>query len=155
MTLEKDPLKRINSGQILGHPFFWYNEDRLNFLCEFSEYLEYFEKKAPGNFEMFDQEAREQKVIALPWNSKLPAILIRDALKINNNIDFESPKVLIRFIRNRKSHFHELGNYSKSRLGESIEKIYAFFNKKYPRLFKFCYEFALKKDFQLIFMKKL
>ena len=35
-------------------------------------------------------------LIKLPWNQLIPNVLIKDALSVNPNIDFYSPKALIR-----------------------------------------------------------
>lgn len=62
-------------------------------MCEFSDYLEIYEKKNKYNF---DKKAKKVSLIKLPWNQLMPNVLIKDALAVNPNIDFYSPKALIR-----------------------------------------------------------
>ena len=46
--IQKDPKKRYTIKDVLNHPFFWDEFRKLNFLQEFSDYIESHGKKNFG-----------------------------------------------------------------------------------------------------------
>ena len=56
---------------------------------------------------------------------------------------------LVRVIRNKTNHFHELPDVVKRITGGTKEELCKYFLAKFPRLLYFMYRYALKKKWKL------
>jgi len=51
--IQKDPKKRYTIKDVLNHPFFWDEFRKLNFLQEFSDYIESHDPNIGKDFEEY------------------------------------------------------------------------------------------------------
>lgn len=158
--LRKRAKDRPSSSQVLGHPFFWSGERRLEFICAVSDVLEAEERnlkreqveKAPPGFE-FDTanttnlnlplrdsiDAVGSKVFAPTWHKDLDRLIFQDLTRhryymVNKLHD------LLRAIRNKRNHFHETPDAVQELLGASPLVAWRYFEKKFPCLLMECYK---------------
>ena len=67
--IEKDAKKRLNIKEIIDHPFFWEEGQKLNLLQEFSDYIESNNAKFSEDFE---QKARNLQILGkINWDRNL------------------------------------------------------------------------------------
>lgn len=104
-----EPKQRYTIEQIKNHPVFWSVEKKLNYMQEFSNYIEstgeaYFMKfnivtwllsLDEKHGDAFDEMVRLQNIIPLPWERSLEAAIVKDIIKFRK-YDFMSARDLIR-----------------------------------------------------------
>ena len=159
--IEKDPKKRINIKEIIDHPFFWEEGQKLSLLQEFSDYIESNNSKFSENFE---QKAQNLQIFgATNWDRNLEdcvvsvqllilSLLIVLKLKEIQNYrqyDFKSTQELIRVIRNKKNHYYELSLEARLVLGKVPDGVFNYFNNKFPKLFMFVYQYCKSNNISL------
>ncbi|CAN0439544.1 unnamed protein product, partial [Ectocarpus sp. 12 AP-2014] len=100
----REPDLRPSAGEVCKHPFFWNEEKRLSFLLEFSDRLEQDAVQSPL---LVMVEAGAHSVVGRSWDVRLDAELTEDAGRYRK-YDFSSVRDLLRVVRNKRHHFHEL-----------------------------------------------
>jgi Ribonuclease 2-5A len=91
--------------EVLKHPFFWDFKERIDFISDFSDFIETnFQLKK--NFENY-----KELVFKGGWNEYLDNVILENVNK-KRTYDFNSLSDLIRFIRNHYRHLQELQNKS-------------------------------------------
>jgi serine/threonine-protein kinase/endoribonuclease IRE1 len=63
--------------------------------------------------------------------------------------DFNSVRDLIRLIRNKVNHFHEIPKETRNSIGKTPEAFVEYILKLYPKLLSFAFVYAKKKKWKL------
>ena len=63
--------------------------------------------------------------------------------------DYHSVRDLIRLIRNKVSHYHELPKETRAALGKTPEHFVEYFLQKFPKLLPFMYAYSQRKKWKL------
>ncbi|KAJ9606284.1 bifunctional endoribonuclease/protein kinase ire1 [Cladophialophora chaetospira] len=160
--LKHDPKERPTTDQILRHPYFWEVADKLEFLCGVSDCYER-EKNSINN--IHDENAvrspAEKESLALlagleslapnvigqskDWLRALPKTFLTEMGKQRK---YSGTKMidLLRVIRNKKNHFHDLPEDVKEQmLGGSAKGYYEFWAKRFPSLLINCHCLVLER----------
>ncbi|KAA0164288.1 hypothetical protein FNF28_03919 [Cafeteria roenbergensis] len=104
--LARDPERRPHALEVLSHPFFWSDTDRIGFFRELSDRLQ-LESDDSAVF-------RALKVLSPDvfghegWCSKLPGAFVDGGDPSARQYDPQSLRDCFRLVRNRASHFLEL-----------------------------------------------
>jgi serine/threonine-protein kinase/endoribonuclease IRE1 len=154
--LKHQPKERPTTDQILRHPYFWDVADKLEFLCDVSDCYER-EKNSISNIhdenavrtpaekaalaELAALESLAPNVIgpAKDWLRALPKTFLTEMGKQRK---YTGSKMidLLRVIRNKKNHFHDLPDDVKEQmLGGSAKGYYEFWAKRFPSLLINCH----------------
>lgn len=129
--LAHEPSKRPAAKDVLAHPFFWSEDDRLQFLLKASDRVEH-EDRVADSAVLSAIEAIGDDVFGISWESKLDAKLLDDGRRYRK-YNFNSVRDLLRIIRNKSHHFRELPLEMQESLG-SPEGFETYFTSKFPRL---------------------
>jgi serine/threonine protein kinase len=133
--LQPNPLRRPSSSQVCAHAFFWPAARRLDFLVEFSDRLE-------------QEPAEAAAVVALEagaaeisgggnWHAQLDPQLLSD-LSRYRRYDTASVRDLLRVVRNKRHHYHELSSALKLAMGAVPEGFLRYFESRFPQLLLHC-----------------
>ncbi|KAI1622261.1 endoplasmic reticulum to nucleus signaling IRE [Exophiala viscosa] len=160
--LKHNPRERPDTTEILRHPYFWDVADKLEFLCEVSDC---FEREKTSINNIFDEnavrtpaekvslerlaalEALAPNVIGLSkdFHRALPKSFISEMGKQRKYMGSKMID-LLRVIRNKKNHFHDLPDDVKElMLGGSTKGYYEFWAKRFPSLLINCHCLLLEK----------
>jgi len=134
------PEARPTAAYVCAHPFFWPVDKRLDFLVQFSDRLE-----AEGNGSQLelDFEAALSDLLPEPWNQTLAPTFL-SSLEKYRKYNFLSVKDLLRVIRNKRNHYHDLSEEAKTVVGSLPTGFYRFFLRAYPRLLTCIFAFVEK-----------
>ncbi len=138
--LEKDPTNRPSAIQVSNHPFFWFSQTRLSFLIALSDKLEHEPLDSATTLSL---EANAESIVTRSWDRKLHASLIEDVGKYRK-YDYSSVRDLLRLIRNKKNHYHELPASVKELIGSMPSGYVSYFESKFPKLLMRCVEVSCK-----------
>lgn len=138
--LRPDPEERPSSAQVTGHPFFWPAAKRLEFLTEFSDLLE---KQAPEAAAVLALEAGAKNVFRGSWDRLLDIELLQDMGRFRK-YDARSLRDLLRVIRNKRHHYHELPEALKTRIRGLPLGYCLYFEARFPRLLLHCVAVAVR-----------
>ena len=138
--LEKDPANRPSATQVSNHPFFWFSQTRLSFLIALSDKLEH---EPLDSITTLSLEANAETIVTRSWDRKLHASLIEDVGKYRK-YDYSSVRDLLRLIRNKKNHYHELPTSVKELIGSMPSGYVSYFESKFPKLLMRCVEISCK-----------
>ena len=161
--LKHEPKERPTTDQILRHPYFWDVADKLEFLCDISDCYEreknsipnIHDESAPRTpserqslLELDYLESRAPNVIgpSKDWLRALPKTFLTEMGKQRK---YTGSKMidLLRVIRNKKNHFHDLPEDVKEQmLGGSAKGYYEFWAKRFPSLLINCHCLVLERD---------
>lgn len=137
--LDRRPERRPTSEQVLKHPYFWSAQKQVAFLQDLSDKFEIEDRKSHStildSFEMRRRVIFEGKAT---WNRLLDAEVWQD-LCAYRKYNPQSARDLLRALRNKRSHFHELSSELKAILGDTPEAFMGYFLKRFPRLLIECY----------------
>eukprot|EP00981_Chlorochromonas_danica_P005415 scaffold1091_cov164-Ochromonas_danica.AAC.38 len=132
--LHHDPTKRPSSTQVCSHPFFWPAAKRLDFLMELSDRLE---KETADSALVLAMEINAQVVVGTRWDRKLDPALLEDVGKYRK-YDVTSVRDLLRIIRNKRHHFHDLSPELQAKVGSVPVGFLNYFDRRFPRLLLHC-----------------
>lgn len=138
--LEKDPTNRPSAIQVSNHPFFWFSQTRLSFLIALSDKLEHEPLDSATTLSL---EANAESIVTRSWDRKLHASLIEDVGKYRK-YDYSSVRDLLRLIRNKKNHYHELPASVKELIGSMPSGYVSYFESKFPKLLMRCVEISCR-----------
>jgi hypothetical protein len=132
------PEKRPTSAQVCGHPFFWSTSRRLEFLVELSDRLE---QETPDSLVMLALESSAADVVGRAWGRRIDSDVLDDVSKYRK-YDESSVRELLRLIRNKKHHYHELSDAVKAGMGALPVGFCGYFEARFPKLFMHCVRVA-------------
>ncbi len=126
-----DPDSRPPIEAVVKHPFFWNAKQSLAFLQDISDRIE--SEKAADSPLVSALEYGSLDVCKGDWRRQLSVELQEDLRKFRN-YKGSSVRDLLRAIRNKRHHYHELDQRLQSALGAIPGEFVTYFTSKFPRL---------------------
>jgi hypothetical protein len=122
---------------VCRHPFFWDSHKRLEFLVSISDRLE--QESVISNVVLFLESKAHLIIGQGGWDSRGKALAIDPCLLSDMNkyrkYDTHCVRDLLRVIRNKKHHFHELSSELRAKLKLDLPLGFlAYFENRFPRL---------------------
>ncbi|XP_023670800.2 serine/threonine-protein kinase/endoribonuclease IRE1 isoform X1 [Paramormyrops kingsleyae] len=128
--ISPEPQSRPSASCILKHPFFWSREKQLQFFQDVSDRLE----KEPADSPLVLRlESAGRVVVRTNWRMHISVPLQTDLRKFRT-YKGNSVRDLLRAMRNKKHHYHELPLEVQETLGEVPEGFVHYFTSRFPRL---------------------
>uniref|UniRef100_A0A8C1RSR4 Serine/threonine-protein kinase/endoribonuclease IRE1 n=1 Tax=Cyprinus carpio TaxID=7962 RepID=A0A8C1RSR4_CYPCA len=128
--ISAEPETRPSAASILKHPFFWSPEKQLQFFQDVSDRIE----KEPADSTIVARlENSGRSVVRTNWRMHISAPLQAD-LRRFRTYKGNSVRDLLRALRNKKHHYHELPPEVQIALGEVPDGFVAYFTSRFPRL---------------------
>uniref|UniRef100_A0A4W4GET9 Serine/threonine-protein kinase/endoribonuclease IRE1 n=1 Tax=Electrophorus electricus TaxID=8005 RepID=A0A4W4GET9_ELEEL len=128
--ISAEPESRPCTASILKHPFFWSPEKQLQFFQDVSDRIE---KEPTDSAIVVRLETSGRSVVRTNWRMHISAPLQADLRKFRT-YKGNSVRDLLRAMRNKKHHYHELPPEVQTALGEVPEGFVAYFTSRFPRL---------------------
>uniref|UniRef100_G1N456 Serine/threonine-protein kinase/endoribonuclease IRE1 n=1 Tax=Meleagris gallopavo TaxID=9103 RepID=G1N456_MELGA len=128
--LSSEPQKRPSAPAVLMHPFFWSAEKQLQFFQDVSDRVE--KEPAEGAL-MAALEAGGRAVVRTNWRMHISLPLQMDLRKFRT-YKGGSVRDLLRAMRNKKHHYHELPAEVREALGSVPDGFVQYFTSRFPRL---------------------
>ncbi|XP_062392868.1 serine/threonine-protein kinase/endoribonuclease IRE1 [Sardina pilchardus] len=128
--ISPEPEPRPPACAILKHPFFWAPDKQLQFFQDVSDRIE---KEAADSEIVLRLETAGRGVVRTNWRMHISSPLQADLRKFRT-YKGNSVRDLLRAMRNKKHHYHELPAEVQSALGEVPEGFVAYFTSRFPRL---------------------
>ncbi|KAM9857448.1 serine/threonine-protein kinase/endoribonuclease IRE1 [Aulostomus maculatus] len=121
---------RPSTACVLKHPFFWSPEKHLLFFQDVSDRIE----KEPADSPIVVKlETAGRAVVRTNWRMHISVPLQTD-LRRFRTYKGNSVRDLLRAMRNKKHHYHELPPEVQQTLGELPEGFVSYFTSRFPRL---------------------
>uniref|UniRef100_A0A3B4AT84 Serine/threonine-protein kinase/endoribonuclease IRE1 n=1 Tax=Periophthalmus magnuspinnatus TaxID=409849 RepID=A0A3B4AT84_9GOBI len=128
--ISPDPVVRPSTACVLKHPFFWTPEKQLLFFQDVSDRIE----KEPSDSPIVVRlETASRSVVRTNWRMHISVSLQTD-LRRFRTYKGNSVRDLLRAMRNKKHHYHELPREVQETLGELPEGFVSYFTCRFPRL---------------------
>ncbi|XP_067316636.1 serine/threonine-protein kinase/endoribonuclease IRE2 [Anolis sagrei] len=128
--IDSDPHLRPSAAQVLLHPFFWNLEKQLQFFQDVSDRIE----KEPAEGPIVSAlEDGGHEVVRGDWRSHISLPLQTDLRKFRT-YKGHSVRDLLRAMRNKKHHYHELPTEVQEALGHVPQGFVHYFTSRFPRL---------------------
>lgn len=128
--ISAEPQSRPSTSCVLKHPFFWSPEKQLLFFQDVSDRIE----KEPGDSPIVVRlETAGRAVVRTNWRMHISVPLQTD-LRRFRTYKGNSVRDLLRAMRNKKHHYHELPEEVQETLGEVPEGFISYFTSRFPRL---------------------
>uniref|UniRef100_A0A8B9QZ28 non-specific serine/threonine protein kinase n=1 Tax=Anas platyrhynchos TaxID=8839 RepID=A0A8B9QZ28_ANAPL len=125
-----EPQKRPSAPMVLMHPFFWSAEKQLQFFQDISDRIE----KEPAEGPIVTAlEMGGRSVVRTNWRMHISLPLQTDLRKFRT-YKGGSVRDLLRAMRNKKHHYHELPADVQEALGAVPEGFVQYFTSRFPRL---------------------
>lgn len=144
--LKHNPRERPDTATILLHPYFWDADTKLDFLCEVSDRFEH-EKLTPDSPHLAALEAQAPNVIG-PTNDFLKALPKNFINEMGKQRKYTGSRMLdlLRVIRNKKNHFHDLPeNVREMMMGGTAEGYFGFWGRRFPSLLVVCHSLVWER----------
>ncbi|XP_028263825.1 serine/threonine-protein kinase/endoribonuclease IRE1 [Parambassis ranga] len=126
---------RPSTACVLKHPFFWSPEKQLLFFQDVSDRIE----KEPADSPIVVRlETAGRSVVRTNWRMHISVPLQTD-LRRFRTYKGNSVRDLLRAMRNKKHHYHELPPEVQETLGELPEGFVSYFTSRFPRLLMHTY----------------
>ena len=126
-----DPDSRPPIEAVVKHPFFWNAKQSLAFLQDISDRIE--SEKSTDSPLVSALEYGSLDVCKGDWRRQLSVELQEDLRKFRN-YKGSSVRDLLRAIRNKRHHYHELDGRLQAALGAIPGEFVTYFTSKFPRL---------------------
>uniref|UniRef100_A0A8D0FUH4 Serine/threonine-protein kinase/endoribonuclease IRE1 n=1 Tax=Strix occidentalis caurina TaxID=311401 RepID=A0A8D0FUH4_STROC len=124
------PQHRPSAPVVLAHPFFWSQEKQLQFFQDVSDRIE----KEPAEGPIVSAlEAGGRWVVRTNWRMHISLPLQTDLRKFRT-YKGGSVRDLLRAMRNKKHHYHELPADVQAALGSVPDGFVQYFTSRFPRL---------------------
>uniref|UniRef100_A0A4W6FYV4 Serine/threonine-protein kinase/endoribonuclease IRE1 n=1 Tax=Lates calcarifer TaxID=8187 RepID=A0A4W6FYV4_LATCA len=128
--ISADAESRPSTACVLKHPFFWSPEKQLLFFQDVSDRIE----KEPADSPIVVRlETAGRAVVRTNWRMHISVPLQTD-LRRFRTYKGNSVRDLLRAMRNKKHHYHELPAEVQETLGELPEGFVSYFTSRFPRL---------------------
>uniref|UniRef100_A0A671UHD8 Serine/threonine-protein kinase/endoribonuclease IRE1 n=1 Tax=Sparus aurata TaxID=8175 RepID=A0A671UHD8_SPAAU len=128
--ISTEPESRPSTACVLKHPFFWSPEKQLLFFQDVSDRIE----KEPADSPIVVRlETAGRAVVRTNWRMHISVPLQID-LRRFRTYKGNSVRDLLRAMRNKKHHYHELPPDVQETLGELPEGFVSYFTSRFPRL---------------------
>lgn len=128
--INPEPESRPSTACVLKHPFFWSPEKQLLFFQDVSDRIE----KEPADSPIVVRlETAGRAVVRTNWRMHISVPLQTD-LRRFRTYKGNSVRDLLRAMRNKKHHYHELPPEVQETLGELPEGFVSYFTSRFPRL---------------------
>ncbi|XP_064376059.1 serine/threonine-protein kinase/endoribonuclease IRE2 isoform X3 [Dromaius novaehollandiae] len=125
-----EPQKRPSAPAVLMHPFFWSQERQLQFFQDVSDRIE----KEPAEGPIVSAlEAGARAVVRVNWRMHISLPLQTD-LRRFRTYKGSSVRDLLRAMRNKKHHYHELPVDVQEALGSVPDGFVRYFTSRFPQL---------------------
>ncbi|XP_058497324.1 serine/threonine-protein kinase/endoribonuclease IRE1 [Solea solea] len=121
---------RPSTACVLKHPFFWSPEKQLLFFQDVSDRIE---KEPPDSPIVVRLETAGRAVVRTNWRMHITVPLQTD-LRRFRTYKGNSVRDLLRAMRNKKHHYHELPPEVQETLGELPDGFVCYFTSRFPRL---------------------
>uniref|UniRef100_A0AAQ5YI31 non-specific serine/threonine protein kinase n=1 Tax=Amphiprion ocellaris TaxID=80972 RepID=A0AAQ5YI31_AMPOC len=121
---------RPSTACVLKHPFFWSPEKQLLFFQDVSDRIE---KEPAESLIVVRLETAGRAVVRTNWRMHISVPLQTD-LRRFRTYKGNSVRDLLRAMRNKKHHYHELPPEVQETLGELPEGFVSYFTSRFPRL---------------------
>ncbi|XP_061849455.1 serine/threonine-protein kinase/endoribonuclease IRE2 isoform X2 [Colius striatus] len=128
--ISPDPQQRPSAPMVLAHPFFWSQEKQLQFFQDISDRIE--KEPAEGPI-VSGLEAGARLVVRTNWRMHISLPLQMDLRKFRT-YKGGSVRDLLRAMRNKKHHYHELPPDVRAALGSIPDGFVQYFTSRFPRL---------------------
>ncbi|KAM3916334.1 serine/threonine-protein kinase/endoribonuclease IRE2 [Leptodactylus fuscus] len=125
-----DPKLRPSAPRVLRHPFFWAHEKQLQFFQDVSDRIEKEPQESPL---IVSLETEARSVVRVNWRLHISVPLQTDLRKFRSYRG-NSVRDLLRAMRNKKHHYHELPFEVQETLGSVPDDFVAYFTSRFPRL---------------------
>uniref|UniRef100_A0A8C5T7T7 non-specific serine/threonine protein kinase n=1 Tax=Malurus cyaneus samueli TaxID=2593467 RepID=A0A8C5T7T7_9PASS len=128
--ISSEPQRRPSAPVVLLHPFFWSQEKQLQFFQDVSDRVE----KEPAEGPIVSAlESGGRAVVRTNWRMHISLPLQMDLRKFRT-YKGGSVRDLLRAMRNKKHHYHELPADVQAALGSVPEGFVQYFTSRFPRL---------------------
>ncbi|NXF01288.1 ERN1 endoribonuclease, partial [Smithornis capensis] len=128
--INPEPQHRPSAAVVLVHPFFWSQEKQLQFFQDVSDRIE----KEPAEGPIVSAlESGGRAVVRTNWRMHISLPLQMDLRKFRTYRG-GSVRDLLRAMRNKKHHYHELPADVQAALGSVPEGFVQYFTSRFPRL---------------------
>uniref|UniRef100_A0A8C3VCI0 non-specific serine/threonine protein kinase n=1 Tax=Catharus ustulatus TaxID=91951 RepID=A0A8C3VCI0_CATUS len=128
--ISSEPQRRPSAPVVLVHPFFWSQEKQLQFFQDVSDRVE----KEPAEGPIVSAlESGGRAVVRTNWRMHISLPLQMDLRKFRT-YKGGSVRDLLRAMRNKKHHYHELPADVRVALGSVPEGFVQYFTSRFPRL---------------------
>ncbi|XP_068100352.1 serine/threonine-protein kinase/endoribonuclease IRE2 [Hyperolius riggenbachi] len=128
--ISNDPQLRPSASCVLSHPFFWSQEKQLQFFQDVSDRIEKESQESPL---IVSLEAAARSVVRVNWRLHISVPLQTDLRKFRSYRG-NSVRDLLRAMRNKKHHYHELPPEVQETLGTIPEEFVSYFTSRFPLL---------------------
>ena len=130
--LNDNPNERPIAEKIEYHGAFWDSKKKMEFLTDVAMFMKIKDNPNVSHF-VAPLEANSSHVIAGNWITPLASALKRDLQ--NRTYQSGSVNSLLRYIRNKKTHFmHEKKQEIKDVFGPSEDDVIVYFIQLFPKL---------------------
>lgn len=125
-----DPEARPTAASVLKHPFFWSPEKQLLFFQDVSDRIE---QESADSAIVVRLETAGRAVVRTNWRMHISVPLQTD-LRRFRTYKGNSVRDLLRAMRNKKHHYHQLPAEVQETLGELPDGFIVYFTSRFPRL---------------------
>ncbi|CDW52631.1 IRE protein kinase [Trichuris trichiura] len=134
--IHSDSLLRPTAVQAIHHPFFWSKQKQLSFLQDISDRVE----KVDSNDEIVQRlEMNGRNVVGGNWQNRICEAL-QDDLRRFRSYRGRSIRDLLRALRNKRHHYHELSPEVRNALGSIPDQFVDYFTGRFPLLLMHVYK---------------
>uniref|UniRef100_A0A8B9MWG1 Serine/threonine-protein kinase/endoribonuclease IRE1 n=1 Tax=Accipiter nisus TaxID=211598 RepID=A0A8B9MWG1_9AVES len=128
--ISAEPQHRPSAPMVLVHPFFWSEEKQLQFFQDVSDRVE----KEPAEGPIVSAlESGGRSVVRTNWRMHISLPLQTDLRKFRT-YKGGSVRDLLRAMRNKKHHYHELPADVRAALGSVPDGFVRYFTSRFPQL---------------------
>ncbi|XP_063790828.1 serine/threonine-protein kinase/endoribonuclease IRE2 [Pseudophryne corroboree] len=128
--ISSDPQLRPSAPCVLRHPFFWAREKQLQFFQDVSDRIEKEPQDSPL---IINLEKDARSVVRVNWRLHISVPLQTDLRKFRSYRG-NSARDLLRAMRNKKHHYHELPPEVQETLGSIPDDFVSYFTSRFPLL---------------------
>lgn len=143
--LSNDPKLRPTTQQVLEHPLFWPDQQRLDFLVKVSDRLEH-ESREEGSELVARLELHAPEAVGSDWHAQFPQLFVDNLGKYRR---YHGDRIidLLRALRNKLHHYNDFSDDLKQCVGNVPTGFLHFFTSRFPNLFMIVYHYARTEFF--------